>query len=118
MRTIVDLPEKDVKLLDVLGQKENVSRAELVRRAVSGYLEAEKNKSADMLDQYFGLLKDSPDVFDGLDGLAWQDKMRSEWADRDADISRRQGHSDSLHDSAELDFKHGAPQPVEPSDKK
>ena len=34
MRTIVDIPEKDIKALDSLGKKQDLSRAELVRRGV------------------------------------------------------------------------------------
>lgn len=103
MRTIVDLPEDDVKTLDMMGKRDDLSRAELVRRAVSQYLEAEKEKSAGVLDQYFGLFKDDPDVFDGLDGLAWQEKMRSEWDDRDADIAQRlHENTYGVHDHDQL----------------
>ena len=69
MRTIVDIPENDVKALDSLGKKENLSRAELVRRAVQSYLEAAQRKSTAAVDEYFGFLKDCPEAFDGLDSL-------------------------------------------------
>lgn len=83
MRTIVDIPEDQVKALDSLGKKENLSRAELVRRAVQNYLDVERTKSAGAVDKYFGFLKDCPEAFDGLDGLAYERKIRAEWDDRD-----------------------------------
>ena len=84
MRTIVDLPEDTVQALDKIGKDCSVSRAELVRRAVSEYLENEKKKkTGEMVDDVFGLLKDCPDAFDGLDGLEYQRKIRSEWDHRD-----------------------------------
>ncbi len=99
MRTIVDLPEESVKSLDLLGKKQDLSRAELVRRAVSNYLEIEQEKSQGNLDSYFGLFKESSDVFDGLDGLAWQEKMRGEWSDRDDMIDQRQAQNQGLNEN-------------------
>ncbi len=84
MRTIVDIPDEQVKALDTLGARDSLSRAELVRRAVDLYLLEEKRKTShEMIDDVFGFLKDCPEAFDGLDGLAWQEKMRAEWDDRD-----------------------------------
>jgi len=37
MRTIIDLPEQDIQDLDGICAREHISRAEAVRRAVSGY---------------------------------------------------------------------------------
>jgi len=39
MRTIVDLPEDQIKALDSIGKREDLSRTELVRRAVAAYLD-------------------------------------------------------------------------------
>ena len=89
MRTIVDLPEEAVSALDKLGDKTDQSRAELVRQAVAAYLREQKRQEANSsLDEYFGFLKDCPEAFDGLDGAAYQDKMRSEWDERDKMYSR------------------------------
>lgn len=106
MRTIVDLPEDHVKALDLIGKKQDISRTELVRRAVAQYLDSEQKNMKSKLDQYFGIFKDDPTVFDGLDGLAWQEKMRAEWADRDADIDRRLSEGAGLHDQNQSAFKH------------
>ena len=38
MRTIIDLPEEQVKALDTYRKKERISRAEAVRRAVAAFL--------------------------------------------------------------------------------
>lgn len=83
MRTIVELPDDQVKALDSLGKKENLSRAELVRRAVKAYVENKRGKTADTVDKYYGFLKGTPDAFEGMDGLAYQQKMRGEWDERD-----------------------------------
>lgn len=101
MRTIVDLPDDDVKILDSIGKRDDVSRAELVRRAVAQYLESEKQRSDEAIDKYFGFLKDVPESFDGLDGLEYQRKIRSEWDDRDTMYSNW-----AMHDKADASFTH------------
>ncbi|MGB4057520.1 MAG: CopG family transcriptional regulator [Alphaproteobacteria bacterium] len=104
MRTIVDIPEDQIKALDLLGKKHDLSRAELVRRAVGQYLEAEQASKKSDLDKYFGILKGS-DLFEGMDGLAWQKKMRAEWADRDAAIDRRLAENTGLNDKKQSDYE-------------
>ena len=71
MRTIVDLPDDDVKRLAALGKRGRVSRAELVRRAVREYL---SRHAPPETDEAFGLWKDR-----GEDGLAYQRRLRDEW---------------------------------------
>lgn len=105
MRTIVDLPDEHVNALDSMGRKMDVSRAELVRRAVEQYLHAETKKSSGDVDKYFGIFKDDPAVFGGLDGLAYQRKMRAEWDARDALIDERLKNSRGLHDDAKQDYQ-------------
>ncbi len=70
MRTLVDLPELELEQLNALSRERRVSRAELIRQAVSGYLE--QNKTG--LEGSFGLWKAK-----GVDGVRYQDKLRSEW---------------------------------------
>lgn len=106
MRTIVDIPDELVKGLDLLGKKHDLSRAELVRRAVDRYLATETEKTTGDVDKYFGIFKDDPTVWDGLDGLAWQRKIRAEWDERDAAIDARLKASQGLHDRSQQDFKH------------
>ena len=71
MRTLVDIPEADLKVLNRLSRMGNVSRAELVRRAIRTYLEP--HKGAD-LEGAFGLWKDHAE-----DGMVYQERLRSEW---------------------------------------
>jgi len=70
MRTLVDLPEGELERLNVLSRTRKVSRAELIRQAVSGFLE--QNKPG--LDDSFGLWKQR-----GVDGVEYQERLRGEW---------------------------------------
>ena len=70
MRTLVDIPDKQIKDLTAICEAEKVSRAEIVRRAISDYLEKKKPGTAEA----FGLWKDHK-----VDGLAYQEQVRSEW---------------------------------------
>jgi metal-responsive CopG/Arc/MetJ family transcriptional regulator len=72
MRTIIDLPEEQVQALKALAEKTRVSRAELVRRAVSEYLDRRRVDAED--DDAFGLWRAR-----GQDGLAYQEARRTEW---------------------------------------
>lgn len=85
MRTIVDIPDDQIKALDRIGTREKLSRAELVRRAVSRFLELESPKTPrPMLNDIFGIARTGDKrFFDGLDGLAYERRIRSEWDDRD-----------------------------------
>ncbi len=75
MRTLVDIPEDDLKLLKELSAKEGVSQAELVRRAIEVSLAPHRAKK--LLDG-FGLWAGKAE-----DGLAYQERMRNEWSDRE-----------------------------------
>lgn len=70
MRTLVDIPDGQLKSLTVICEAEKVSRAELIRRAISAYLETRKPSGIEA----FGLWKDRK-----VDGLAYQEQVRSEW---------------------------------------
>lgn len=70
MRTLVDLPERDLEQLAALSRSRKTSRAELIRQAVAGYLA--QNRAA--MEDSFGLWKDR-----GVDGLKYQDRLREEW---------------------------------------
>ena len=71
MRTIVDLPQEQVKKLALLCRKEKISRAEAVRRAVEHWLGRASNGS---LRDYFGASKTRGNVSRHLT------KLRREWA--------------------------------------
>lgn len=85
-RTIVDLPDSDIRALDDRAKKNKVSRAALVRKAVAKYLKEEpvleNQGDEDPIQKYFGFAKDIPGAFDGLDGLEYQRKLRTENEDR------------------------------------
>ena len=70
MRTLVDLPEAELEQLNALSRQRRVSRAELIRQAVAGYLE--QNRTG--LEETFGLWKKK-----GVDGVRYQERLRGEW---------------------------------------
>lgn len=74
MRTLVDIPEEELKQLNQISKKKRVSRAHLVRCAISNYL---NEQPKDSLDKFFGIWADRK-----IDGLEYQLKMRSEWDHR------------------------------------
>lgn len=74
-RTIIDLPDGDLKRLDDLAVKASVSRATVLREAVAEYVARQGQAPAPIkplagygaLKGYYG------------DGQAWQDELRKEW---------------------------------------
>ena len=71
MRTIIDLPEEQIEALKLLAERENASRAELVRRAVSDYL---AQRPYGGTDSAFGIWRKR-----GEEGLEYQARIRQEW---------------------------------------
>ena len=71
MRTLVDLPEPDVRALDQIGKRRRVSRAKVIRQAVSEFL---AKSATDETNAAFGLWRD-----EGVDGLEYQRRVRAEW---------------------------------------
>lgn len=63
MRFLADIPDSDVEWLDTLAAEQGVSRAELVRRAVSAY---RADASGDAIDNAFGIWRGRGDIGDGL----------------------------------------------------
>jgi metal-responsive CopG/Arc/MetJ family transcriptional regulator len=74
MRTLVDIPDDQLAELTKLAEREKVSRASLVRRAVSELLAAKRATGEDAIAAAFGLWADMEE-----DGLAYQERLRSEW---------------------------------------
>lgn len=70
MRTLVDIPDGELEQLTVLSRQRKVSRAELIRQAVSGFLA--ENKAG--LEGSFGLWKKR-----AVDGVEYQERLRGEW---------------------------------------
>lgn len=71
MRTLVDTPDQDLAALDRLSVRRRLSRADLIRQAVSEFLT--KNRG-DEREAAFGLWRGAP-----IDGLGYQGHARSEW---------------------------------------
>ena len=71
MRTLVDLTDRQVAALDELSKREQRSRAALIREAIDDYLA--KRRSEQQSDA-FGLWGKRK-----VDGLTYQEKVRSEW---------------------------------------
>jgi hypothetical protein len=77
MRTLIDLPEDDMKWLDRTAAEQGKSRAALVREAVSNYrAEARNPQDMSWLDNAFGLWKDRTDIGDAVE---WQRRERASW---------------------------------------
>lgn len=72
MRTIIDLPETALQALDSLCQRERISRAEAIRRAVRNYLRQQQPPDTDQ--QAFGLWRDR-----AIPGTDYEDRLRDEW---------------------------------------
>lgn len=72
MRTIIDLPHRQLSALDQLSKANKLSRAEVIRRALEHYLA----DHAPERDAAFGAWKHA-----GAreDGLAYQRRLRREW---------------------------------------
>ena len=70
MRTLVDIPDRQIKDLTTICEAEKVSRAEVIRQAIASYLE----KKRPVTGEAFGLWKNRK-----VDGLAYQEQVRSEW---------------------------------------
>jgi metal-responsive CopG/Arc/MetJ family transcriptional regulator len=71
MRTLVDIEERDLLLLDRLATEAKRSRAALIREAIGDFL---RHRRAPSEEQAFGLWGKGK-----VDGLAYQRKIRSEW---------------------------------------
>lgn len=76
MRTIIEIPEEQLRALDAWRRLRGMTRAEAVRRAIAGLLrDADEVRTA--VDSAFGLWRGRD-----LDGLAEQDRLRAEWDNR------------------------------------
>jgi metal-responsive CopG/Arc/MetJ family transcriptional regulator len=71
MRTLIDLPQTLLNEIDALARREEISRAEAVRRAVARYV---AELSAPRQDAAFGIWKSRR-----LDALDYEDSLRDEW---------------------------------------
>ncbi|MDP2071797.1 CopG family transcriptional regulator [Methylotenera sp.] len=70
MRTLIDIPEKQINELAIICKAKNLPRTEVIRQAIVAYI-ASNTPSA---SQAFGLWSKN-----AVDGLDYQEKVRSEW---------------------------------------
>ncbi|MDP0501254.1 MAG: ribbon-helix-helix protein, CopG family [Verrucomicrobiota bacterium JB022] len=71
MRTIIEVPEDVIASLDRIGEREQRSRAALIREAIQAYL---RQKQASEAADAFGIWKNRQE-----DGLSYQERLRGEW---------------------------------------
>lgn len=71
MRTIIEVPNKVIKELDRVVERQKKSRAAVIREAISLYLDQQEPSSPEAA---FGLWKDRK-----IDGLNYQAEARSDW---------------------------------------
>lgn len=71
MRILVDADEAQVAALDDLAKREKRPRAAIIRAAIDEYVSRNKRQA---VKDGFGLWGK-----DGEDGLAYQERLRSEW---------------------------------------
>lgn len=70
MRTLVDIPDRQIEELIRISKAEKVSRSEIIRQAVDAFIEMKKPSTVEA----FGLWKEHE-----IDGSAYQERQRSEW---------------------------------------
>ena len=75
MRTLVDIPEEDIALLDALAARDKCSRAATIREAVRLYLA--NSASSDWIERGYGYWADRAEI---ADGLAYQAAIRGDRA--------------------------------------
>jgi predicted transcriptional regulator len=73
MRTIIELPDAQIKALREIEERHNISRAHLIRQAVAQYVV--ENAVA---PNAFGAWKKSPNAAP-VDSVAQQQALRDEW---------------------------------------
>lgn len=73
MRTLVDLPARDVERLDALARQKKVSRAALIRQAVERHLS--DNEDTSWIHRGAGLWKERTDIADAVE---YQRAMRQD----------------------------------------
>jgi len=70
-RIVIDLPDEDLRLLDAIKDIQKKPRAEIIRTAISSYLE--ENRAGET-ESAFGVWR-----MENGDGLAFQTALREEW---------------------------------------
>jgi metal-responsive CopG/Arc/MetJ family transcriptional regulator len=73
MRTIIDIPKTQIETLDHLSKKHQISRAELIRRALESYIQL-YNKQQSGSQKAFGIWNKR-----AIDSLDYERQVRNEW---------------------------------------
>lgn len=71
MRTLVDIPNKQLSDLGAICAQKKLPRAEVIRQALDAYIKTNKPPAG---KQAFGLWKER-----AIDGVAYQEQVRAEW---------------------------------------
>ena len=71
MRIEIDIDDAQVKELEKLAERSGKTRESMIRQALAEYID---RRTPAPLDEAFGLWRDRK-----VDGLEYQDKVRSEW---------------------------------------
>lgn len=71
MRTLVEIPDDDIKWLDRVAEERGISRTAMVREAVAQMRSGTSRKA---VDDFFGIWRDRADVGEGQ---AFQQRIRS-----------------------------------------
>lgn len=70
MRTLIDIPEPQLSKLTAISKARKLSRAEVIRQAITTYIAAQPVRPEDVA---FGVWDD------GKDGVEYQRRLRDEW---------------------------------------
>ncbi len=75
MRTLVDIPDDDLAIIDAVVKARSISRAEFIRRAIAQSLTTHrKTQIKKAREAAFGLLAGR-----SIDGMEYQKRIRQEW---------------------------------------
>ena len=75
MRTIIDIPDTQIKILDKLTSQKSVSRAQIIRDAINFYI-ANQNKNKKAFEESFGVWKNKK-----INSIKYVQEIRNEWRD-------------------------------------
>jgi metal-responsive CopG/Arc/MetJ family transcriptional regulator len=70
MRTLVDIPDRQLDELAAISVASKMSRAEIIRRAIASNIEHHRPNTDDAFGIWAGAAEE---------GVAYQERMRSEW---------------------------------------
>ena len=76
MRAIINIPDEQIIILNQLSKKQKLPRAELIRQAVTLYIN-NANKIEREIQNIFGIWKNR-----NIDSVNYQQKLRAEWIDK------------------------------------